>query len=452
VTKASLKKKGKISAILKKEVLKFNPDAVELEHRSLPGGARWTLYTIFLFVLSLILWASIAKIDRIIIAHGKLITKSAAIIVQPLMTSTIHSIDIKIGEVVKAGQTLVTLDPTFSESDVTNLGKRKEGLHFMVRRLNSELSAIQLPKPEKNACKADKIEYQLYLKRNAHYTYRVNAFNSRIKQLEAKIETNRQYCQSHEEHVRIVSEIEAMYKKLANKQYTSRLKLLKVMEQKIQIESELFKLEKESSEIFYETESARFEKSAFIVGWQENTVSELAEKRLQMISVEEELRKAKHLKNLINLISPKDAVVLEIAKRSIGSVIKEAEPLITLVPIDVPLEVEAEILSKDIGRIRVGDKARIKLEAFPFQRHSTLDGRIRILSGDSFSKMEFTKEKLYFRTRIELINTQLKEVPEDFKLLPGMKVTCDINIGQRRIISYFLYPIIRALDESLREP
>ena len=161
-------------------------------------------------------------------------------------------------------------------------------------------------------------------------------------------------------------------------------------------------------------------------------------------------------------------MVLEVAKRSVGSVIREAEPLVTLVPADVPLEVEAEIPSRDIGLVRVGDFVRVKLDAFPFQRHGTLSGEIRTISADAFTHDPTQGAQggansispdaprpaagAVFRTRIRLTGTRLEAVPDGTLLSPGMVASAEIRVGTRSVLSYFLYPVIRALDESIREP
>jgi len=120
------------------------------------------------------------------------------------------------------------------------------------------------------------------------------------------------------------------------------------------------------------------------------------------------------------------------------------------------------VQSKDIARIRISDPVRIKLDAFPFQKHDTLLGEVRVISEDTFPTMTALedggssnvsdRDVAFYRTRIRLLSSTLRNVPEKFRLMPGMKVRAEIKIGRRRIISYFLYPIIRALDESFREP
>nr|VFK38210.1 MAG: HlyD family secretion protein [Candidatus Kentron sp. SD]VFK43044.1 MAG: HlyD family secretion protein [Candidatus Kentron sp. SD]VFK78615.1 MAG: HlyD family secretion protein [Candidatus Kentron sp. SD] len=436
----------------KKELLEFQPDAVVLEHRSLPGGARWTLYSILLFVTSLIVWASLADVDRIITARGKLITTAGAIVVQPLTTSVIRTLDAKVGSVVKADRTLATLDPTFSKSDVVRLKEKLHGLTHLVHRLRKELDGEPLAPPGEGASQAQSIEYRIHARRQSQYNSKIIAFDNNVRRLTAKLETNRHHKQGYKEHVAVLKDIETMYEKMARAKQGSDLKFLEARERRVENQTELMRLDRETKEIAHELAAEIANREAFIGQWMQEIGTELSKQRLERISVEEQLRKAQRLNSLVTLHSPVDAVVLDIAKRSVGSVIKEAETLITLVPIDVPLEAEVEISSKDIGRIRIDDPVRIKLDPFQYQRHGTIEGKVRTVSGDAFTREVLGKEEAFFRAKITLITTRLDDVPDDFRLLPGMTLTGEINIGKRKIISYFLYPVIRALDESIREP
>ena len=133
---------------------------------------------------------------------------------------------------------------------------------------------------------------------------------------------------------------------------------------------------------------------------------------------------------------------------------REAEALITLVPINCEIELEAEIPAKDIGRVKVGDDVRVKLNAFPFQKHGTLSGKIRTISEDTFQKQQKQNEldsATYYRARIPLQGS-LKNVHDSFRLIPGMEAQVEIKVGTRRVIEYIVYPLIKSLDEAIREP
>lgn len=142
----------------------------------------------------------------------------------------------------------------------------------------------------------------------------------------------------------------------------------------------------------------------------------------------------------------------EVNERALGALVQPGDVLLTLVPRGVPLEVEIAIPGDSIASIRPGDLARIKLEAFPFQRHGTLDGRIRVISETPLRPDGGAAEApAAFRARLTMAAPVLREVPGDARLLPGMALSAEIRIGRRTVLSYFLYPVLRVFDESLRD-
>ena len=144
-------------------------------------------------------------------------------------------------------------------------------------------------------------------------------------------------------------------------------------------------------------------------------------------TVQEQLKKGEKRRNLVVLTAPSDAVVLSIAKVSQGSVIKEAEPLFTLVPLEAELEAEVRIDSLDVGHVKVGDQAKLKLDAFPFQQHGTLSAEVRTISQDAFRRdvnspaMEPGMDA-YYISRIKLGKDKLKKMADKARLLPGMTI------------------------------
>ena len=149
--------------------------------------------------------------------------------------------------------------------------------------------------------------------------------------------------------------------------------------------------------------------------------------------------------------APCDAVVHEIASFSPGSAVQEAEALITLIPMNGNIELETEIRTQDIGKVSKGAEARVKLTAYPFQKHGTLKGVVRDISENTLSKNAQGQELTYYRGRVT-VSGKLNGVKESFRLIPGMEAQCEIKCGKRRIIEFILHPLIKALDETAREP
>ena len=129
--------------------------------------------------------------------------------------------------------------------------------------------------------------------------------------------------------------------------------------------------------------------------------------------------------------------------------------LFTLVPLSADLEAEVQIDSVDVGYVRLGDMAQLKLDAYPFQKHGTLTASVRTISEDAFRRdaTAFAPgADAYYISRIALGKDRLKSMPEQARLLPGMTVSAEIVVGKRSVISYLLWPLTKALDESIREP
>ena len=171
-------------------------------------------------------------------------------------------------------------------------------------------------------------------------------------------------------------------------------------------------------------------------------------------ALKEQLQKIDRRHKLVTLVAPVDAVVLDILKLSPGSSVREAETFFTLVPLNVALEAEVYIDAQDIGYVKRDHPVHLKVDAYPFQRHGTLDAKIRTISEDAFRRgaSDRAAPDVYYLSRIELGEATLKNMGDGARLLPGMTLSAEIVVGQRTIISYLAWPLLKGLSESAREP
>ncbi|MDD2462383.1 MAG: HlyD family type I secretion periplasmic adaptor subunit [Desulfobulbus sp.] len=444
-----------------KDILEYQPDAVEIEERPVPGKIRWVLYLIVMTVIATIVGAVIFKVDRIVVSQGELVTNTPTIVVQPLSTAVIRTINVQIGDVVGKGQILATLDPTFATADLSQLRKQQMTLEAQIRRIKAELQKkpfAALPKEYDDG----KLQEQVHLQRRLILETTKKTAEDKIAALRATLRLKAVERQGIEQQQKVLRDIEGTIAKRPQHDEENRLRLLEAQKTRIQGTNAIETLKAEEEVTRNELRQAESDWQRFLQERNGELIEQEVTLRNDLAKVEEELHKAERMHDLISLKSPERGIVLKLAERSVGSILQQAEPFITLVPTGSILEAEVYVDSKDIGRIRTGDMVRVKLDAFPFQRHETLPGKVRVISENAFqknnAKMLLTPEpgqdlaEAYYRTRITLLSTQLRNVPDGFRLIPGMKVRAEIKVGKRSIISYFLYPIIRALDESLREP
>ena len=199
----------------------------------------------------------------------------------------------------------------------------------------------------------------------------------------------------------------------------------------------------------YSTEA---QKQSFIQEWRKAISEEMVTVELALDADRKSLEKNENRKNNLVIKSPCDAVVNEMANFSSGSAVREAEALITLIPLDSPVEMEAELAPEDIGKVKVGDETRIKLNAYPYQKHGTLSGVVRNISEDTLAReMGGGVRRSYYRARIT-VHGELVGVGKGFRLIPGMEASAEINAGKRSLIDSLIDPVIKALDESGKEP
>jgi HlyD family secretion protein len=392
----------------------------------------------------------------VVIAPGKLVTTQPTIVVQPLETSIIRTIEVKAGEVVHAGQTLATLDATFSQADVDQQQAKFSALDAQVRRIEAELAGNDYTAGD---TPDQMLQAQLFGQRRAFYTAQLQNFEQQIAGQSAALLASKNQEAVLNDRRDGLSQIEAARERLYNKQSGSLITLLGSRDARLDVESDLTAVRGRADEAAHAYAKLSADRQAFIEDFRRAAMEQLVELRGQRDMADEELKKMALRRNMVVLTAPADSVVLDLAQRSVGSVVREAEPVVTLVPINVPLEAEVSINTRDIGRVAVGKEARVKLDAYPFQKYGTATGEVRTISQDTFltGQQEQTATPSqpaapFFKARILLADTRLNATDVPVRLLPGMTVTTEIKVGNRTVISYFLYPLLRGLDNAIREP
>jgi len=196
------------------------------------------------------------------------------------------------------------------------------------------------------------------------------------------------------------------------------------------------------------------ERQGFEKNWRQKAMEEMLSATRERDALQQQIQKADKRSKLVTLRAPVDAVVLDIAKLSPGSIVQGAETFFTLVPLNTILEAEVQINSMDVGYIKTGSKAHLKLDAFPFQRPGMLVGSVRTVSEDAFKRDNSGKSGLdaYYVARIRLDSTALTNMIDSARLLPGMTLNAEIVVGHRTIMSYLAWPLTKGLDEAVREP
>lgn len=436
-------------------VVEYLPDADEIERSPPPRVAQITIWVVVGGIACAIAWSSLARLDKVVTATGRLVNPVPNVVVQPLETSIIQSVEVRPGQTVRKGEVLATLDPTFVVADETQLRTRLHSLETQVASLQQELHGPAAAPGPSPPSQDQQLQAALRSERQANYQAQQARLGESIGRLRAALATNRQDQQLIASRLRSLQEIESMQEKGVAQKFGAALQLLEAQQRTKEVTRELELASSRERELKRELAAAEAEKQAFERGWRQKTMEDLLAITRERDALNEQLEKASRRQRLVTLTAPVDAVVLEIAKLSPGSIVREAETFFTLVPLDVLLESEARIDSADVGYVKPGDLVRLKIDAFPFQRHGMLQAKVRSISQDAYLRDASTPggiSSAYYLARITIVEPRLENMKADARLLPGMTLSAEVVVGDRSVISYLVWPLTKGLHEAIREP
>lgn len=434
----------------------FQSETGEIREDPEPVQLRLTLHALAGLFVAMLAVTVFMHMNRVVTSTaGVIVTTEPTMVLQALDPSIIKSLDVQEGQRVTGGQLLATLDPTFAAADVEAATLQIASLDAQIARAEAELAKRDFNPPPAATPEAAYMALQraYYVQRKAQFEAQQQAYDEQIAQNQATIRKLKDDLARYDDRAKIAQQIEDMRASLAASQYGSRLNLLTATDQRLEILRSLDFDRNGLAESEHQLASTIANRDAFVEQWTAQVSQELVTARNTLDTASQQLAKAAKHKDLVRLAAPEDAVVLKMAKLSVGSVLKEGDPFITLAPLNSPVEAEVHISTRDIGFVRPGDSATVKLEAFNFVEHGTASGSVRWISEGAFTQDDNgTAVDPYYKARIELTEVRLYSVPDSFRLVPGMTLIADINVGSRSVFMYILRGVIRTLNEAMREP
>jgi HlyD family secretion protein len=375
---------------------------------------------------------------------------------------------------VKAGQLLATLDRTYSDADLKQLAAKINGLNARIARLEAENKNTEFDVSQHSDDRDWMMQHKVYVQRKIEFEAKIREFSAQENRLLVQQESNDVALELDRESYKIYLEYQSTIADLAKRGSKSGEDMISRQLQTGQAKKTYYQTKSRQNELVKEIEAAITQRDAYIASWNAETMTNLVESVSERTATDQEYNKAVRTNEQVELRVPTDRendeyFVFEVADVSVGSVARPGDPLFRLIPLDVPYEAEVEISGRDIAMIREGtaeqseseklpqgSSVRVKLDSFPYQKHGTINGVVRKISEGSFEKQgpggQPTGQTTY-KARVQLLNPdELDNVSDNFRLMPGMTATAEIKVGKRRVIQYFLYPLIRYMDEWGREP
>ena len=432
----------------------FLPAAEEIvETPAAPLGAL-VVWLVALLLIVALAWSYFGRIDIVAVANGKISTEGNTKIIQPAVSGVVTNINVHEGQRVKKGETLLALDKTTAEKDVATANQSLNAARVerdILRRLavggNTDeiINDADLPDETKAVLR------QFAGSQTALSAARQQAVNGTISNYQQQLQFNQQAKNQLETNAQNLKNRKAeIEKQLPNANPVDKLRLQNELsnidqritsadsavlgqnQQLLQSQSALTQAQNQSQTQNAETNSA----------FSNQIIT--AEKRI--IELENNLVKAKQILAQTTITAPVDGTVLSLTVKTIGGVVNAGQQLAQIVPEKVPLYVDAALDNQDVGFVKPGQRVVVKVATYPFQRYGYLEGTVENISPDA---IQDDKKGLIYKAKIKL-NDNKSSKQNQLKLLPGMSVSAEITTGQRRIIEFFLDPLMTKADESLK--
>ncbi len=433
----------------------FLPPALEIEETPPSPVKRILIWVILAIVAATFAWSYFGTVEIVAEARGKVIPDGHVKVIQPMEEGIIKAIRVEEGQRVKAGQVLIDLDPTIKRVDVESNEKALQ-MHYLDReRLVKELEGknpgeerLSRGMRDHKSVSTDLITVQERLRsaRESEYRSREESQRLVIAQRESALTAAKIVLVKLEKTFAIVGEQESSLRSLYQGGYASRMewrdkeKELYAAQQDMEAQKKQVQSAKDSLEEARKgLESLKHERDKSIL-------ADLVDRERNISSSEGEVTKARKRFEYDRLVSPVSGTVHGLATYTIGGIVKPAQDVVSIVPDGTPLVVESMVQNKDIGFVKIGQETEVKLDTFPFQKYGTIVGKVIHLSPDA---VEDEKLGPIYKMRSSIEKTTLLVEGKEVPVTPGMSASVEVKTGKRRIIEFFLSPIIKYARESL---
>jgi hemolysin D len=427
----------------------FLPAVLEIQDVLPSPIGRAIFWTIMLVFTAGTAWSCIGQIDIVAVAQGKTIPGGHSKVVQPLESGIIKAIHVRDGMEVKKGDPLIELDPTQSGADREKAANEYRTAKLDAARLRALLAGSDhLDAPSDADPKLLAVQQQMLRDQLSEYRARVEAAQQLIQQRKAAINATQANVERLEATVPIEEQRAAAYKKLLADKFVSEMDYLQFEQQRIDKKQELEGQRHQLTQNRSALAEAEKNYQALVSEFKKTRQGELSDAETKANSLAQEVVKASQKTGLQRLVSPIDGVVQQLAVHTVGGVVTPAQQLLVVVLIEHQLEVEAWIENKDIGFVKEGQPVEIKVESFPFTIYGVIPGTVVGVSDDAVPQ---DKVGLVYAARVSLARSMVHVEGKQVRLSPGMGVTAEIKTGQRRLIEFFLSPLLKSVQESARE-
>ena len=412
-----------------------------------------TAASLLIFTLCMVLWSSFSFVDKTVSARGKFTNTAPNIEIQSTGSSIIEELNLERGQFINKGETVAILDGTVVNANLKITRDKIYAVKNKILRLELQKKSILNKSLNKDSSgQLDLINEEILNKHFDEFMIKMKTFSSDLLRLETEIVSMSADKELIRDQLDIKIKIEEGKKKLFEKNVGSLMDTLSSTDQRISVKRQLLSTTGSIEKLKSQKTSIVDQRSSYLTGELVGIAQELSSFNDQLLQLNEELIKNELERSNLFVKSPVEGVVLNLPTVTIGSLINKGDPIVTLVRSGLPLVLEIDVDPKDASDLYNGNPVSVKIDALPFQQFGDLAGTLIYISDDTVEESLQGESGAYYRGRVNVEDSELMGLPEEFDLTPGMLATADLKVGKRRLITYFTNPILKSLSSAMREP
>jgi hemolysin D len=403
-----------------------------------------------------IAWACLGRVDIVVTAPGRVVPTGQVKRVQAPELGSVSALLVSEGDEVDAGQALLRLDPAYVDADSRNVREQlndiavqsawRQTLEHWLADGWDKVAPERLP--QRFAAADQMAADALYAQHRQEISARMQVHTRELAANRAEQATLRAEREGVQATLQVLVQRVSAYKTLQDQQYGARVQYLEMLQQQTELERAI--------PVLYSREDALVENAAAIDARMRATLGEIRKANLlalaqldsERISLRQSASKLTRHRQQLEVIAPVAGTVQELAVHTVGAVVSPAQELMKVVPADAGIEVEALLQNKDVGFVREGQLAQVKIDTFNFTKYGLINAKVLDISNDA---VEDPRLGWVFRIRLLLDKDWVAVEGKRIRVSPGMAITAEVKTGKRRLIEFFLSPLLRYKQESVRE-
>ncbi|SLN73397.1 Hemolysin secretion protein D, chromosomal [Falsiruegeria litorea R37] len=441
-----------------KLVENFIPEHERLLRETNPWTRRFAVWLLLLAVACTGVWLSIAKVDTQVIARGIVETAQPRSTIHAFNSGYVVDLRVNIGDVVKKGETLITVRNESSEVDIQKLEHDLLKVEAEILRLEAEIFG-ETPARFSHNHDVHQLENSAYLANMQLHEVSLSRLLEQAEELASQIAEKERELPVLQEHYELMDQLANVREDLFKKEQErfqrdgpKRLEYLEAAAVSVSSQRVLISARHEISSLRRRNEQIQTAINAYLIERESSLRQQMVEAHRKYDDLRNHHRKAVQSNEFIYLKAPFEGVVVSRTNKAEGTLVQAGESLLELIPANSELRAVFDVSLPDIARVDPGAAVILKLDALPFTKHGVMHGSVTLISPDVERESFTGAQEMVFRSWAKIEDIQLREMPPGFVLQPGMTLEANIKTDERTILSFLTYPILRTLSQSFIEP